>query len=338
MGLEIHYNVFGCFREPREDIELAEDAVDAGFEGVWIGDHFHPWIASHPYTHHVLPWFGTLLSEVPDVPVGTSVTCPLIRYRPPVFAQALATIDNMYPGRFNLGVGTGEALNEAPFVDGEWLDWGTRAGMLIETIALMRRLWRSDEHVSFDGDYYQYEGLKLYTPPRTDIDIHWAGWGPQSCRLAGKYADHLLTAASADQIADVVVPNLERGLDDSGRSLADVDVTTEFMANVGDPDSLVAEIRDRGEYIPDDTELDNPDPRSIQSVADEALSEMTDGEIRDHNHITDQPEELVEELERLEEAGVTRVLVGSNCGNPRDTIAAFEDHVLPHFDAGDAPS
>lgn len=331
MSLEIHYNVYGCFRPPHEDVELAREAVDAGFEGVWIGDHFHPWIHSRPYTHHVLPWFGALMEAVPDVPVGTSVTCPIIRYDPALLAQAYATLDNMYPGRVNLGVGTGEALNEAPFYDGEWPDWGTRAGMLVEAIHLMKRLWSEDEYIHHDGEYYEYEDVKLYTRPKTEIDVHWAGWGPQSCRAAGKYADHLITAAPADLIAEQIVPNFRDGLEAADRSFDDADVTTEFAANYGDPASLVAEIRERGEYIPDDTELDNPDPRDIQRVADAELAETSDEAIRSANHITDDPETWVTALERLADAGVSRVLVGSTCGDPRATIDAFAEHVLPEF-------
>jgi coenzyme F420-dependent glucose-6-phosphate dehydrogenase len=332
MSLEIHYNVYGCFRDPRADVELAKDAVAAGFEGVWTGDHFMPWIDSRPYTHHVLPWFGTLMSEIPDVPVGTSVTCPTIRYRPPVLAQALATLDNMYPGRFNLGVGTGQALNEGHFYDGEWPGWTELADRLVESVEVMKRLWNDEEYVGYDGEYYQYDAIKLYTPPAGDIPIHWAGYGPQSCQRAGRHADHLLTVGGADHIEAVVVPNLKEGLEAAGRSFETVDVTTEFGANVGAPGDLVDEIREKGELIPGDTERDTPDPREIQRVADERLADMTDAEIREANNITDDPTELVEKLERLEEAGVSRVLVGSNCGDPRRTIRAFEEHVLPAFD------
>jgi G6PDH family F420-dependent oxidoreductase len=330
MDLDIHYNVYGCFREPRADVELAKAAVDAGFEGIWIGDHFMPWIDSRPYTHHVFPWFGTLMSEVPDVPVGTSVTCPMLRYRPPLLAQAVATLDNMYPGRFNLGVGVGEALNEAHFVE-EYPDWHTRAEMLIETLELMDRLWNSDRYVRHDGEYFQYDRLKLYTRPKEEIPIHWAGWGPTSCTYAGRHADHLLTAASAAAIEDRIVPNFEDGLADAGRALADAEVTTELGVNVGDPATLVARVRERGEHIPDETELYNPDPRSIQRVATNELDEMTDEEIRAANTITDDPDVVIEKLQRLADAGVTRVLVGTNVGDPYETIAAFEAEIFPSF-------
>ncbi|GAA0238067.1 LLM class flavin-dependent oxidoreductase [Haladaptatus pallidirubidus] len=331
MGLEIHYNVYGCFREPRADVELAKKAVDAGFEGIWIGDHFMPWIDSRPFTHHMLPWFGTLMAEIPDVPVGTSVTCPMLRYRPPLLAQGIATLDNMYPGRFNLGVGVGEALNESHFLDGGWPSWSKRSVMLVEALDVMESLWTSDSYIFHRGNHFEYDQLKLYTRPKSDIPIHWAAWGPKSCRKAGRHADHLLTAAPAEQIEEHIIPNYRRGLEDAGREFANRDVTTEFAANVGNPDDLVAEIRERGEHVPDDTELGNPDPRSIQRVADTRLAELSDEEIRDGHNITDDPDELVADIRRLEEAGVTRVLVGSHCGDPYRTIEAFENHVFPEL-------
>jgi G6PDH family F420-dependent oxidoreductase len=329
--MEIHYNVAGCFRSPRDDIELAKYAVESGFEGVWIGDHFLPWLDNRPYTHHILPWLGVLMSELPDVPVGTAVSCPTVRYRPPVLAQAIATLDNMFPGRFELGVGTGEALNEAHFHDGEWPDWGTLAGMLIEALDAMETLWDSDEYVGYDGDYYEYDDIKLYTRPRNDILIHWAAWGPQSAKCAGKYAGNLTTVSDPDHIENLLVPEFKAGLADTGRSFADAEVMNQMSAHFGEPDALVDEIRAAGEHIPDDTELDNPDPRAIQQVADAELAEMTDDELIDANNITDDPETFVEYLSELEAAGVTRVLVVSKVGDPRDTIDAFADRVIPEF-------
>jgi len=327
--LEIHYNVYGCFRDPRADIELAKEAVNAGFEGIWIGDHFHPWIDSRPYTHHVFPWFGTLMSEIPDVPVGTSVTCPMLRYRPPLLAQAVATLDSMYPGRFHLGVGVGEALNEAQFVE-EYPGWDERAEMMIEALELMDRLWTADSYVRHHGTHFEYDLLKLYTPPKEEITVHWAAWGPKSCRYAGTHADHLITASSAETIADRIVPNYEEGLEAAGRSLSDVDVTTEAAINVGDPAELVATVRERGEHIPTQ-ERYNPDPRSIQRVATTELAGMSDREIREAQGITDDPDDVIERLQALDEAGVTRVLVGTNVGDPRETIRTFEESVFPSF-------
>ncbi|WP_436935793.1 LLM class flavin-dependent oxidoreductase [Halovenus marina] len=328
MSLEIHMNVGGCFRSPAEDIELAKTAVDAGFEGIWIGDHFHPWLDTRPYTHHVLPWLGAVMNEVPEVPVGTSVSCPLFRYEPPVFAQALATLDNMSPDRLEVALGVGEALNEAPFTD-TWPDWGTRAEMLVEAIEIMRELWDTRDYLTYEGDHYQYEDIQVFTPPKSDIDINWAAWGPQSSQLAGTHGDGVLTTGGAELVEKRVAPNFRKGWEGADRQ-GDPHITNEIITNIGDPDELVAEARERGEMVPVE-ELDNPDPRSIQSVADEQISEMSDAEIRDELLITDDPSELLELLQSFEDAGVTRVIVMSNLGDPYRVVEAFEETILPAF-------
>ena len=328
--LEIHYQVWGAFRDPEEDIDLAKYAAEAGFDGIWIGDHFHPWLNSRPYTHHVWPWLGAVMREVDDLPVGTSVTCPLFRYEPPVLAQAVATLDNMYPGRFELGLGVGEALNEAPFIRGDWPEWRTRAEKLLEAIEVMRMLWERDEYVSFSGEHYQYDDIRLFTRPRDEINVHWAAWGPQSSQLAGEHVDHVITAAGPDLVADRILPNVRAGRERAGRDEG-FHVSNEFAVNIGEPDRLVQRARDRGELVPADTELDTPDPRSIQKEANRRLAGMSDVEVQDALNITNDPDDIVEELERLETAGVTRALVGTNCGDPYETIDAFRDHVIPHF-------
>lgn len=331
MSIEIHYNVFGCFRPPRADLDLARAAVTAEFDGIWIGDHFHPWLDSRPYTHHPWSWIGALMNEIPEVTVGTSVTCPMLRYRPPLLAQTIATLDNMYPGRLNLGVGTGEAFNEVHFTDGEWPSWSTRAEMLVEAIDVMRTLWRNDEYISYDGKHFQYDDIKLFTPTKTDIDVHWAAMGPRSSQYAGEYADHLLTATSPDKVRNLVIPNLQAGLDRADRRHESVDVTTELMVNIGEPPALVEEIRERGEFIPF-SELNARDPRSIQSEANAALDRMTDEEIRDALTITDDPAAVIDHIEQYVSAGTTRVIIGSVCGDPRDTIETFSNTIIPHFE------
>jgi coenzyme F420-dependent glucose-6-phosphate dehydrogenase len=331
MSLEFHYDVVTNLRPPRDNIDLASDAVDAGFEGIWMGDHYFPFLDSRPYTNQFIPWFGALMNEIPDVAVGTSVTCPLFRYEPPVFAQMLATLDNMYPGRLQLGVGVGEAVNEAHFVDGEWPDWGTRAGMLVEAIDLVQQMWEREGFSSYDGDYYQYDLLKLYTRPKAPLPVHWAAWGPTSARYAGNVAGNLFTSASPEDLESVLVPNFERGLSDAGRDRSDAEVTVGVTINVGDPDALVAEVRDRGEYVPVLDVLDVADPREIYEMGKAELAEMTDAEIRENYNIVGDPREIVDLVESYDGAGVDRINISSHYGDPRATIETFEDDVFPRF-------
>ncbi|WP_157972548.1 LLM class flavin-dependent oxidoreductase [Saliphagus sp. LR7] len=91
--------------------------------------------------------------------------------------------------------------------------------------------------------------------------------GAESCRYACRYADHLITAAGADVIENQILPNYESGLEEADRSLSDVDVTAELAVNVGDPDEVVAQVRERGEHVLAGSERYNPDPRSIQRIA-----------------------------------------------------------------------
>ncbi|WP_436912374.1 LLM class flavin-dependent oxidoreductase [Halosimplex marinum] len=331
MGLEFHYYVPGCFQDPRSDVELGKYAAERGFEGIWIGDHFLPWLDNRPYTHQILPWLGAFMNEVPDVTVGTFVTCPTVRYEPPVLAQALATLDNMYPGRFELGVGTGEALNEAQFLDGEWPEWDALAEMLVESLDVVDTLWEADEYVDYDGDHYSYDAMQLYTQPRSELPTHWAAWGPQSAEMAGEHAGNLMTASPPEHI-ERLVPRFEAGLDAAGRDPEDAHVATQLNAHVGDPDELVAEIRERGEHTPHDTELDNPDPRDVQAAADAELAEMSDAEIREENNIVSDPDELVDQIAALEDAGVTRVILVSKVGDYRETIDVVADEVMPAFE------
>lgn len=332
MGIEFHYYVPGCFQDPRSDIELGKYAAEAGFEGIWIGDHFLPWLDNRSYTHQILPWLGAFMNEVPDVTVGTFVTCPTIRYEPPVFAQALATLDNMYPGRFELGVGTGEALNEAHFIDGEWPDWTTLAEMLVETLEIIEQLWEAEEYVSYDGEHYRYDDVRLYTQPVEPLQVHWAAWGPNSASKAGEHAGNLMTASPPEHIAERLVPRFEAGLDAAGREYENAHVATQLNAHVGDPDDLVAEIRRRGEHTPHDTELNNPDPRDVQAAADAELAEMSDADIRDENNIVTHPDQLIEQISALEDAGVTRIILVSKVGDRRETIDVVADEVMPAFE------
>src|SRR5919206_2821694 len=96
---------------PAELIEQAKGAERAGFEALWISDHYHPWVDAQGQSPFVWSMIGAI-SQVCRLPVTTAVTCPTVRVHPAVIAQAAATSAVLLEGRFTLGVGTGEALNE----------------------------------------------------------------------------------------------------------------------------------------------------------------------------------------------------------------------------------
>jgi G6PDH family F420-dependent oxidoreductase len=133
---------------------------------------------------------GALSAHVRQAWMGTTVTCPTLRYAPAVVAEAFASLSQLSPGRIFLGVGSGEALNEEA-ATGTWPKWQERWDRLIEAIGIIRALWSGDA-MSHKGKYYSVEA-KLYDPPQHPIPLLTAANGRKSMRLAGQYGDGLIT-------------------------------------------------------------------------------------------------------------------------------------------------
>src|ERR671932_2859038 len=124
---------------PRELLDQARMAEGAGFEGFWISDHYHPWLSEQGQSPFLWSVIGGL-SQATSLPVTTGVTCPTMRIHPAIIAQAAATSKVMLDGRFSLGIGSGEALNEHIFGDA-WPSTDVRLEMMEEAVEVMRLLW-----------------------------------------------------------------------------------------------------------------------------------------------------------------------------------------------------
>ncbi len=147
---------------PRELVRQAKMAEEAGFERLWISDHFHPWLDEQGHSPFVWSVIGAL-SQATSLPITTAVTCPLIRIHPAIIAQAAATAAVQCEGRFVLGLGTGEALNE--HVTGQpWPPPQVRLDMLAEAVGIIREL-HTGKQISHRGEYYEVENARIYTLP-----------------------------------------------------------------------------------------------------------------------------------------------------------------------------
>jgi G6PDH family F420-dependent oxidoreductase len=175
---------------PGELLAQARAAEQAGFAGLWISDHFHPWVDAQGQSPFVWAVIGAL-AEATDLPITTAVTCPTVRIHPAVIAQAAATAATMLPGRFNLGVGSGEALNEQ-ILGHEWPEAGVRLEMLEEAIDVIRKLW-TGRAVSHRGEHYRVRHARIYTLPEAPPPILVSGFGPKSVQLAGRIGDGYVT-------------------------------------------------------------------------------------------------------------------------------------------------
>ncbi|OBK30728.1 LLM class F420-dependent oxidoreductase [Mycobacterium asiaticum] len=171
---------------PAELVDQAKRAEAAGFDALWISDHFHPWNDEQGQSPFVWGVIGAL-SQVTSLPVTTAVTCPTIRMHPAIVAHAAATAAVQLDGRFILGVGSGEALNEHVLGD-RWPSVGVRQEMLEEAIDVIRLLHKGEE-VSHHGKHYEVQEARIYTRPEKPVPIYVSGFGPQGAQLAGRIGD-----------------------------------------------------------------------------------------------------------------------------------------------------
>jgi G6PDH family F420-dependent oxidoreductase len=175
---------------PRELLRQAQMAEQAGFHGLWISDHYHPWNDAQGESAFVWSVIGAL-GEATSLPVATAVTCPTIRTHPAIIAQAAATAQVMLEGRFSLGVGSGEALNEHILGD-RWPGADERLEMLEEAVEIMRELW-TGRAVTMSTDHYDVEHARIYTVPDTPPPVLVSGFGPKAIELAGRIGDGFVT-------------------------------------------------------------------------------------------------------------------------------------------------
>jgi G6PDH family F420-dependent oxidoreductase len=182
---------FGYFlsseeHEPTELVRQARLAEQAGFEALWISDHYYPWLDEQGESSFVWAVIGAI-SQVTSLPVTTAVTCPTIRIHPAVIAQAAATSAMLTGGKFVLGVGTGEALNEH-ITGGRWPSAEERLEMLEEAVHVIRELF-TGKLVTHHGRYYEVDTARLYSLPPEPPPIYMSGFGEKAVEVAGRIAD-----------------------------------------------------------------------------------------------------------------------------------------------------
>lgn len=187
-------------------MEHAALAERAGFDMVVVSEHFHPWVDDASAAGFAFSTLGAVAAATERLGLATGVTTPLFRFHPAVVAQAAATIDRLSDGRFTLGVGSGENINEGP-LGYEFPRYAERNARMAEALQIMRRLL-DGEKLSFDGDYYSTDRAKLYSPPRGPVPILMAAGGPKSAALAGRRAQGVVTSVKdpAETVEKVLNP------------------------------------------------------------------------------------------------------------------------------------
>ncbi len=203
---------------PTDLLAWSRQAEDAGFGGIMASDHFHPWTPQQGQAGFVWAWMGALGAQTSRVRFGPGVSAPGYRYHPAVLAQASATLGAMFPGRFWLGLGAGEALNEL-VVGAYWPVAPIRLDRLVESIEVIRRLF-SGKVVKHHGEHFTVESARLYTLPPSPPPIYIATSGPIMSERTGRIADGIITVGAPDEKIHGLLARFEKGAREAGKDPA----------------------------------------------------------------------------------------------------------------------
>lgn len=202
---------------PSDLLRFCEQAEDQGFTSVMASDHFHPWTPQQGQSGFVWAWMGAL-GERTRQRFGTGVTPPGYRYHPAIIAQASATLEAMYPGRFWLGLGAGEALNE--HITGDyWPEPPVRLERLMESIEVIQKLF-TGKVTKYSGKHIKLESARLYTLPENPPPIYVATSGPIMSERTGKLCDGIITVGAADEKIKTLMGRFEKGAREAGKDPA----------------------------------------------------------------------------------------------------------------------
>jgi G6PDH family F420-dependent oxidoreductase len=174
---------------PKQLVSTAAEAERAGFDFAVISDHYNPWLSSQGHSPYAWSVLGAVTQVTERIELMSYVTCPIRRYHPAIVAQKAATIALLSDGRFTLGLGAGENLNE--HVVGEWPHVEVRHDMFAEALEIIRSLL-AGERLSFHGDFFSVPEARLWDRPADGVPMAVAASGNQSCELAAEYGDALI--------------------------------------------------------------------------------------------------------------------------------------------------
>jgi G6PDH family F420-dependent oxidoreductase len=307
---------------PQDLVAQARAAEDAGFEALWISDHFHPWTDAQGQSPFVWSVIGAL-SQATRLPVTVAVTCPTVRIHPAIIAQAAATSAVLCEGRFVLGVGSGEALNEHILGD-VWPTTDVRLEMLEEAVHVIRTLW-SGEFVTHRGRHYTVDHARIYTRPPQPPPIYVSGFGPKSIALAARIGDGYITTKPH--------PDAVRAFRDGGGG--DKPVQGAFKgcyAEHEDEAVRVAHERWPNSALPGELAQVLPSPRHFEQAA----QLLSPDEIRNLFVCGSDPEAHLAQIDTYVKAGFDEVYVTNIGPYHEGFFRMYAEHVLPARRGGGA--
>ena len=316
--MQLGYAISSEEHAPLDLVENAVRAEAAGFELALISDHFHPWIDRQGHSPFVWGVIGAIAARTERLRLGTGVTCPTIRIHPAIVAQAAATAAAMLPGRFFLGVGTGENLNEHVLGD-RWPPADLRRDLLEEAVAVMRELWQG-ELTTHRGTHYTVEGARLYTLPEEPIEVMIAAGAADTAELAGRIGDGFVGTAPEREL-------IERFEESGGAGKPRFGQVTVCWAE------SEAEARRTAHEIWPNAALRGPLGQELALPAHfEAVSAMvTEEDVAETVVCGPDPSKHVEAIDAFVDAGYDHVYVHQVGPDQAGFIEFAERELLPHY-------
>ena len=317
---------------PRELLDFACLAEQAGLDSVFVSDHFQPWRHTDGHAPFAFSWLGALGAKTSRIVMGTSVLTPTFRYHPSIVAQAFATLGALFPGRIVLGVGTGKSLNEVPATGLKWPEPKERFARLREALRLMRQLWKEDR-VSFDGEFYKTVNATIYDRPKVPVPIYVAGAGPMISKYAGSTSEGFICTSGKDQslYTQTLLPNVEAGLKQAGRASDAIDRMIEVKVSF-DPDLRRAMENTRNWAalsLSAEEKLSVEDPLEMERLADALPVERA----AQRWIVSSDPDEHVERIKTYVDLGFRHLVFHAPGRDQARFIRLYAEHIIPRLRA-----
>ena len=328
MTLRLGYKASAEQFGPRELLDFSVEAEQAGFDSVFISDHFQPWRHTGGHAPFAMSWMGALGARTSRVLMGTSVLTPTFRYHPSIVAQAFATLGSLFPDRVILGLGTGESLNEVPATRVEWPELKERFARLREAVDLIQRLF-SEERLTFDGEFYRTENATIYDRPETPVPLYVAGAGPMIAKYAGRVADGFIcTSGKAPELySETLLPNVDAGLAAANRAPDAIDRMIEMKVSF-DTDKERA-LRDTHFWgalaLSPEEKMSVEDALEMEKLADALPIERT----ARRWIVSDDPDEHVERIRPYVELGFRHLVFHAPGPDQKRFIKLYSEQVMP---------
>jgi coenzyme F420-dependent glucose-6-phosphate dehydrogenase len=294
--MEIGYAFSSEEHAPADLVRHARAAEEAGFGFGLISDHIHPWVDAQGHSAFVWSVIGAIAEATNRMRIGTGVTCPMIRIHPAIIAHAAATSACLMPGRFFLGVGTGENLNEH-VLGAKWPASDVRLEMLEEAIEVMRLLWQGD-YQTHRGKHYTVENLRIFDLPGEPIEVAVAAMQPKAARLAGRVGDALINVAPGKEI----VREFEEG---GGNGKAKYGQVTVCFAESKEQAKKTAFEVWPNTLVEGSASQELPLPGDFEQLVKNRKPSELEGKIV----LGSEPDDYLQELQEYEQAGFTHVYI-----------------------------